>query len=302
MNRPLPPGGGKPGAYKQIDLGKAVVLNDSFITENHSLRHAEAIVEKTMQNAESAASHYIEEAQAKAAEIIKSAEEEAQRIVTEQADAVLQQGFEKGFEAGFAEGQVQAGRHCMDQIDTANAVVQAAYQAQARVIETCREDMLALMHSIMAMVLAHELHFRPEYLAQIVHQAVVQIEHNGTARVIVNPETLRGFKEAMKENYPVFCKAHHLTFTADAACPPHQAYLETVEASYNISPDEQAENYLRQVAPLLEVPEMDVAAAVTHAAEAHLPPAEEVPEPEPEQVPEPELTPDPEAEPEPPTL
>ncbi len=258
MNSQKPASVKKQNMFKQASLGEPVVLNENFVLENHKALQMEAIALKTMENAELEAQRIVQDAQRQAQEILAAAQERAGRIEEEERNAMLQKGYEEGFQAGLQEGFTQIVQESADKLITAEQVLEKAYQAERQILQKRQLQLANMLDLILKRVLRQELQTRPQHLVDMIEAAAERIESTGTAKILMNPETLKALKEVCPEMQDLFHNLHRIILQPDMTCSPTDLILENVECSFDISPERQAEIYLTTIAPqaqaLLEAP------------------------------------------------
>ena len=259
MSKPgEPPKKTGPSTFKQVDVGQKVVLNDAYLTEHHQTRQLEAIAKRTMENAETQAKRVISEAQAEAQRILEEAQRQADIVVqqegTARRDAIIEEARAVGYEAGLDEGFAKISADLAETIAHANRVVEKALDAESHILNRARQSHVEVIKSVLKRVLPYELSSRPEQIAGLLEKAVAQLHASGTAKIIINPVTLKLVKAAASQTVESLAALHHIAFVPDMGCGIHEMYLEGVEASYELSPDVQAAIYLAPLAQLETTP------------------------------------------------
>lgn len=244
--------------FKQVDVGQAIVLNDAYLEEHNKDMKIESIVVKTMQNAEQRAREITAEALRKADEILENAKAQAAQIIEEESGTVLKQGYQEGFQTGFAEGMAQASQQTLDKLQAAEQILEKAIEGEKFIITRYQTHIVELMQYILKLILAHEIKTTPDQMAGLVLKATERLQQTGAAKVIINPESFQALRDLSPATMTVLTSLHHITFQTDPSCAPDEMYLDTVEGSFDISPETQAEMLVRAIGPHLSIsPEVE---------------------------------------------
>lgn len=244
--------------FKQVDVGQAVVLDDTYMIEHHQARQLEAITKETMAHAEKTAFEIIESAKQEAQAIRDEAHSQAVQIVEEeghqQRDTILQQAHEEGYRAGLEQGVHQIAQEMADKIHLSNTILEKAFEAERLILNKYQSQVQDVILSVLKLILKHELVTQPEQIRALIEAAAHQIELTGQAAIAMNPETLNQLKAFSPETLEALSTTKSLTFKADPSCSEEDIYLETVTASYDISPEKQAEIYMKTLGQHLVLP------------------------------------------------
>jgi flagellar biosynthesis/type III secretory pathway protein FliH len=239
--------------FKQVDVGHSVILDDNYMAQNQF----DAMCDRKLENAEQEAHAIITSAQEQAQEILAAAREKAAQIVeqegNQQRDAVLQQGYDEGHQAGLEKAYQEVSQNAAQEIRMAEIVLQKAYEAEQLLINQYKNQLTDLLQYLLQLILHHEMKTQPQQITGLIEKAAEQVQYNGNARILVNPETLRMLKEFSPETMAAITELHHITFHANAGCTPYEMYLETLESSFNISAESQASIYLKTVEKHIDV-------------------------------------------------
>ncbi len=121
----------QPSTFKQVNVGRSVVLNDTYLMENHPKMQLEAITLETMQRAESEAIRLVQSAQREAQEILEAARQRAAQIVqeegTDKRNAIVEEAYREGYQSGLENGLNQMAMEVADKLMLAEQVVQQAF-------------------------------------------------------------------------------------------------------------------------------------------------------------------------------
>lgn len=246
----MPPQQG--GTFKRIDIGHPVVLDDRFLSLHHREAQIKEIVERTMENAEKQVQKILKDAQSKSQQILADAKEKAARIVEEEGVQKLEQARQEGYQAGLEKGLEQIAQELAERIRAADQILERAFEAERLIISHYKPQIVDLLQYILNLILTHELQTSPEQIIQLIDKATERIEYSGSARIVLNTETLQQLRELSSGTMDALANLRRLSFVADATCAPCEMYLETAESFFNISPEAQARIYIKTVESHLE--------------------------------------------------
>jgi len=261
--------------YKQVDVGRTVILDDNYMAQNQF----DAMCDRKLDMAEQEAHKIITSAQQQAQEILAAAREKAAQIVEQEGnqkrDAILQQGYGEGHQAGMDMAYQEVAENAAKEIRMAEIILEKAYEAEQLLINQYKNQLTDLLYYLLQLILHHEMEIQPHQITGLMEKAAEQIQYSGSAKVLVNPETLRMLKAFSPETMAAVSELHRITFHANAGCAPYEMYLETLESSFNISAESQAAVYLKTVEKHLDISSIIIEEVVEREPQTPCPESDE---------------------------
>ncbi len=239
--------------FKQVDVGQAVILDDKFMVANHRALQLESITLETMHQAEKQALAQIEAAKEEANQIIQSAQAEASRILEEDGiqkrDEILQQAFEEGYQAGLTHGIEHISQQLADKIQVGDKMVEQAIEAQRQLLDLQKTKLVELVRYILDLVIGEVVQAEPSRMLQLIEKAIENLQVSEGARILLNPEALKKLKSLSPDIVNALINLKRINLVPDMACGLSEMYLETMDGVFDISPQNQAECFVKAIAP-----------------------------------------------------
>lgn len=263
---------------QKVALGEPLQLNTGADLLGQIENSLEVIAKERLLDAEnkakSTAQSILDEAQARAQEILEKANAQAKSLIQtaqEQEasirDTAQETGFKAGFEEGYADATAQVEQESLSMLDSARLLVEAAYQAEKRVLQEFEPRALQLLQHIAKKVLHQELSDSPETLLNMMSQAVESLYLSGKIRMVVHPEILQAIRQFSTETEKGLEQWQRFEFVPDAALDLQQIYIIGQDGSFELSPNAQLVQLLEPLAEHLELPRTVNSDAVEEIAE-----------------------------------
>jgi flagellar assembly protein FliH len=235
----------------QIEDSLEQIARERLLDAEKSARQrAQSIFEEAQASARAAAQEILEKANAQARELIRSAQEQEQEI----RDAAQESGFKAGFQEGYSDATAQVEQETLQLLENARLVLEAAYQAEKRVLQDFESHALALIQHLARKILHRELLESPESLLQMLAQAAESLYLGGKVRVVLNPQVLHEIRQFSESTAEGLDALQRFEFTADPALDPQQIYIIGQESSFDLSLDTQVDLLIEPLQEHLALP------------------------------------------------
>lgn len=252
----------KRATFKHIDLAQPVVLDEKYITENNQIKHLQAIAAHTIKNAKDESDRMLAEAREEARQTIELAKARAEEEALKHHEEVLKQGYMEGFEAGRQEGHDVIRQEMAEHVIAGYAMMDHAKTFEQDLILNQSKRLAQVMQTILKRLVVEAYQSDPSQLEKLLAQAAHKIRWSPGAKLKVHPEFLRELRALSPEVEEKMTQTYAFSFLADPMCHRHGIYLECLEGSFDLSPEEQLASYIAATEPvlsgLLESPVDDV--------------------------------------------
>lgn len=217
---------------EQIEDSLEQIARERLLSaEKNAQRRAQSIIEEAQASARAAAQEILEKANAQAKALIQNAQEQEQEI----RDTAQESGFKAGFQEGYTDATAQVEQETLQLLENARLVLEAAYQAEKRVLQDFELQALALLRHLARKILHRELSESPESLLQMVTRATESLYLSGKVRVVLNPQMLHEIRQFSENTASSLDALQRFEFVADPALDPQQIYIIGQESSFDLS-------------------------------------------------------------------
>jgi flagellar assembly protein FliH len=167
-------------------------------------------------------------------------------IAREQADAIAQTAHDHGFETGYAEGISRAEAATAAMLTQAQALVDAATEHRARVIEGAERDLVRLSIGIAEKVLQASLDVDPDRVVGVLRGALRRTFARREVTVLCHPDDLTRLQDAGPELAGTLGGLRSLEFISDRRIDAGGVIVRTAAGDVDATVGSQLER-LRQV-------------------------------------------------------
>jgi flagellar assembly protein FliH len=243
----------------QIEDSLEQIAKERLLQAERDARQlARSIIEEAETKARATAQEILEQANAQAKALIQNAQEQEQEI----RDTAQETGFKTGFQEGYADATAQVEQETLQLLENARLVLEAAYQAEKRVLQDFESQALALIRHLARKILHRELSESPENLLQMLAHATEALYLSGKVRVVLNPQVLHEIRQFSEKTAGGLDALQRFEFVADPMIEPRQIYIIGQESSFDLSLDTQVDLLTRSLQEHLKLPRPEPAEVV----------------------------------------
>lgn len=232
-------------AEKKIRKAEAEALQIIALARQDAETAARTIIQQATEKADAAANALIAEAQA-------------------QHDAVLEQARQDGFDSGFNKGYEDAinkvESETVELLETAQTIVNGAYQAEQVVLKNFQEDALELVRHVAEKVIHQQLQ-QPEVLVEMVHNAVESLYMTGRVKVVLGQKYFEQMRTFTPKTAEMTERLKRFEWTGDLLMTQHEIHILSAEGAYSIGPEDQVTTLLKPLENQLPLAEPVLPAA-----------------------------------------
>lgn len=251
---------------KVVSTGEPLILTDELAANFSVESKVELLLKqaqiRAQQQAMDETHRLISQAKAEAerivSEAIAQADAQAKHIIETQTQPVLEQARQEGYEAGM----MRAAELVQQQLSDADEVMGKAFESQAMLIQQAKPQMIQLMQLMLTTLIGQHFETRPDAWSDIIENALKQVMAEGHVKIRLHPDVLKRFDELSPEITARIQGMAHIQFIPHHSYGPMDMVLETVEASYDISPMTMMERLLAKTAPTITDIKLTMPAAI----------------------------------------
>jgi len=245
--------------FKQESLavGGTFEIQASNDRLNYIERTLERLKNERLKQAEVECTALLNQARQEAMAIQEAAQQQATAIVADgeaRRDEILQQGYNEGeqlgFEKGYSDAQAQIADQCLQLLDHAKTILNAAFQAQDKMLRRFTPTMAALVLYVVRQIL-HDALTTPEKINSLLTHAITQLGLKGRLKIVAHQSVIQTLLDFKPETHDALNSLPHVTFESDPSLHTHDIYVFSEDAHYQVSPQTQAMQYLEAITAAL---------------------------------------------------
>lgn len=235
------------------DLKRQVEHSLEMIAQERLLeaeKKAQARAREIIEAAQAQARETLEKANAQARELVRIARDEEQEI----RDTAQETGFKTGFQEGYADATAQVEQETVDLLKSANLLLEAAYQAERRVLQDFETHAMELLRHLTRKIVQRELSDSPETLLGMISRAAESLYLSGKVKVVLHPQVLHEIRQFSENTASTLETLQRFELTPDPGLALEQVYIIGQEHSFDLTPESQLDLLMEPLEAHLELP------------------------------------------------
>ncbi|MGE0201012.1 MAG: hypothetical protein AB7P76_08595 [Candidatus Melainabacteria bacterium] len=254
--------------HRLVELGETIEIKGDAQRRDQVMTSLQQIVETRLEEAEQEALQIREQRlaaiSAEAEQMMENARAEAAAIVAgaeATRESIRSEAEEAGRVSGHAIALAQVRDETRDLILSAQTLLNSAYAAEAEALNQFTHNAVMLMQVVLRRILGDAFAADPKLLAELLGQAVRQLNLTGQIRVVVSQNTLQRIQQFDEQTRLAIEAVGRIDWVPDALLADDAFYVLGEEKQFDISPRVQVENLMAHLADELplETPEPSTA-------------------------------------------
>ncbi|MEW5819603.1 MAG: FliH/SctL family protein [Cyanobacteriota bacterium] len=223
-------------------LGKQ---EDDLSTQESQQQLSKAQIEaqKLLQNALLQVEQTINNAQEEAANILEQAKQDAVNIQAQAQETGQQLGFNQGYQAGFN----QSIEETKNIIESAETIINGAYQAQKEILKNTEKEMVRLIIAISKKVIQKELKIQPDIILKLTESAIKDLKERETVKLMLNPNSIQLLKKASPILIKKINSLETIKIIEDKSIPEGGVIVESAASKIDACVETQIEEILNKL-------------------------------------------------------